>query len=260
MNLLLEHMAWPEVRAALDNGFLRVIVPVASIEQHGYHLPENTDEVLGRECAVMTAQLLGKTLVAPCVRPGISPHHMAMPGTVTFRIETFRMILEDYADCYARHGFREIVFLASHGGNVHPCREVTAAFAEKYPALSILTVTDVPTQDELRELECQAGLPKGTNGGHADERETSEMLSAVSEDVRMDCAEAGFVGVLSPALLQQFFTEGVASLTKVGCMGDPRAASAERGLWYRKTAAQKAAEEIRAQTRLKPSTDGRCFG
>jgi len=251
MKLLLEHMTWKEVGDALADGFSRVIVPVASIEQHGFHLPENTDEVLGRECAVMTAEILGKTLVAPCVRPGISPHHMTMYGTVTFRMETFRMILEDYVTCYARHGFREIVFHASHGGNVKPCREVAAAFAEKYPHLSILTVADVPTQEELRELERLAGLPEGTNGGHADERETAEMLSLVPEDVHMERAEAGFVGALSPELLTKFFSEGVASLTKVGCMGDPRKATAERGLWYRKIAAQKAADEILAQTKLK---------
>lgn len=244
MKLLLEHMTWPEVRTAIDSGVTRVIIPVASIEQHGYHLPEDTDEVLGSACALLTAEILGNTLVAPCIRPGISPHHMGLAGTVTLRVETFRMVLEDYVTCYARHGFTEIVFLASHGGNVKPCREVAKAFGEKYPHLKIVTVADVPTQDELRALEQQMNLPEGTNGGHADERETSEMLSIVPELVHMERAQAGFVGALSDDLLDRFFKQGVTSLTDVGCMGDPREAAAWRGLEYRRIAAQQAAAQI----------------
>ena len=247
--LKLEEMSWPEVKAALEEGYFRVIVPVASIEQHGYHLPENTDTVLGEACALMTAEKLGQSLVAPSIRPGISPHHMNLPGSLTFRIETFQMVLEDYVTCYARHGFREIVFLASHGGNVKPCQAVAAAMEEKYPDVRVLTVADVPTQEELRALEAAQNLPEGINGGHADERETSEMMSLVPHLVHMEVAEKGFVGALSPELLDRFFTEGVTSLTEVGCMGDPRQATAEAGIWYREQAAELMASRIREQSR-----------
>ena len=194
--LLLEHLSWPEVKQALESGYFRVIIPVASIEQHGYHLAENVDTVLGEACALMTAQKLGSTLVAPVIRPGISPHHMALPGTLTLRPETFKMLLWDYVDCYLRHGFREIVFLASHGGNVKPCEAVAAEFnaapAVKASGARVFTVKDVPTQEELRELEAIHGFEAGTNGGHADERETSEMLSLVPELVNMSAAARGW--------------------------------------------------------------------
>jgi len=247
--LLLEHLSWPEIKSALDNGFFRVIIPVASIEQHGYHLPENTDTVLGEACALMVAEKLGNTLAAPAIRPGISPHHMALPGTLTLRPETFRMLLWDYVDCYLRHGFREIVFLASHGGNVSPCEAVAAEF-NAMPAViesgaRIFTVKDIPSPEELREMECLHHLPVGTNGGHADERETAEMLSLTPELVHMEDAARGWCDPLTPELLEQFFTQGVTSLTEVGCIGDPRNATAERGVWYREQAAEKLAQIIR---------------
>ncbi len=243
-SLKLEELSWPEIRDAMANGYTRVIIPVASIEQHGYHLPENTDTVLGEACALMVAEKLGASLVAPAVRPGISPHHMSMPGTLTLRMETFRMVLEDHVNCYLQHGFRSIVFLCSHGGNVKPCEAVAAAIGAAHPEAEILTVADVPTPDELRALEAAQGLPVGTNGGHADERETSEMLSLTPGLVRMDRAARGFCEPLSPALLKRFFEEGVVSLTEVGCVGDPRPATAEAGLWYREQAAELLAQRI----------------
>ena len=252
MNTLkLEELTWPQIRDALAEGFTRVIIPVASIEQHGYHLPENTDTVLGEAAALMVAEKLGHTLVAPSIRPGISPHHMSMPGTLTLRPETFQMLLEDYVVCYLRHGFHSIVFLCSHGGNVKPCEAVASAIGKMHPEAEILTVADVPTQDELRELERARNLPTGTNGGHADERETSEMLSLVPDLVCMEKAQPGFCEPLTPELLSRFFEEGVVSLTEVGCIGDPCPASAQNGFWYREQAAELLAGRIRALTHQK---------
>ena len=247
--LKLEELSWPEIRDALAAGYRRVLIPVASIEQHGYHLPENTDTILGEAAAVLTAQKLGHTLVAPAVRPGISPHHMAMPGTLTLRPETFRMLLEDYVNCYLQHGFESIVFLCSHGGNVRPCQEVAAAIGAAHPEAEILAVADVPTQEELRALETERGLAEGVNGGHADERETSEMLSIVPELVHMDRARPGYCRPLTPELLTRFFSEGVASLTEVGCIGDPTQATAEAGVWYREQAADLLCQRILAQSK-----------
>ena len=243
-------MTWPEIAEALKNGFYRVIIPVASIEQHGYHLPENTDTVLGEAAAMLVAKKLGNSLVAPSVRPGISSHHMGMPGTLTLRLETFQMLLEDYVTCYVTHGFREIVFLASHGGNVKPCQKVAADMSAKYPQVKIVAVADVPSQAELRELERSQGLPVGTNGGHADERETSEMLSIIPELVHMDRAEKGYCEPLEKSTLERFFTEGVLSLTEVGCIGNPCPATAEAGIWYRKTAAELLCTQIRQKLNL----------
>jgi len=247
--LLLDHLTWPEIKKDLEDGFFRVIIPVGAVEQHGYHLAENTDVILGEACALMVAEKLGKTLVAPVIRPGISPHHMVLPGTLTLRIETFRMLCRDYVDCYIHHGFKEIVFLAAHGGNVKPCQAVCdEVLSDAHIAASgvrIFTVKDIPSPDELRELEAVHGLPVGTNGGHADERETAQMLSLRPELVDMDKAAKGWCEPLTPELLDQFFTKGVTTLTEVGSIGDPRPATGQRGLWYREQAASVLAGQIR---------------
>jgi len=115
--LLLEEMTWPEIRTALQNGMRTVVVCAASIEQHGPHLAERTDTTLGYAEAEALARRLGNALVAPVIRPGLSAHHMVLPGTVTLRPEVFRGVVEDYISSYVRHGFTTIVLISSHGGN-----------------------------------------------------------------------------------------------------------------------------------------------
>ena len=122
--VLLEEMTWPEIRDALQNGMRTVVVCAASIEQHGPHLAERTDTTLGYAEAEALARRLGNALVAPVIRPGLSAHHMVLPGTVTLRPEVFRGVVEDYISSYVRHGFTTIVLISSHGGNFDALEEV----------------------------------------------------------------------------------------------------------------------------------------
>ena len=247
MKLLLEEMTWPEIRDALNDGDDCVIVPVGSIEQHGYHLPLCTDAALGQNAALELAVRLGNALVAPAVRPGLSEHHMAFPGTLTLRPETFRMLLEDYAGCYIRHGFHKIVFLVSHGGNTTACKQILEDLRKKNPDICFAYAAYFPTSEELKEAETVYALPAGANGGHADDRETSEMLVLRPDLVLMERAAPGFTEPLTREHLKLFFDEGAHSLSEVGCIGDPRGAGAARGKWYIKLAADRLAREVREQ-------------
>ena len=113
----LEEMTWPEVEAARGEGVETVIVPTASVEQHGPHLPLLTDTLIGDRVAEMTARKLGKTLVAPVIRPGLSSHHMGFPGSFTLSPETFHRVLEEYCLSLLTHGFRAFILTSGHGGN-----------------------------------------------------------------------------------------------------------------------------------------------
>ena len=93
--LLLEEMAWPEIKAALENGMRTVIVFAGAVEQHGPHLAEITDAARARAEAIDLAERLGDALVAPVIRPGISEPHMSMPGTISLRPEVFKGLMED---------------------------------------------------------------------------------------------------------------------------------------------------------------------
>ena len=77
----LPHMTRPEVEELLTRTDM-VIIPVASLEQHGTHLPIGTDYLNGVERAKRIAYRTD-VLVAPILLPGQSPYHMGFAGTVT---------------------------------------------------------------------------------------------------------------------------------------------------------------------------------
>jgi creatinine amidohydrolase/Fe(II)-dependent formamide hydrolase-like protein len=230
---LLEEMTWPEIKEALAEGYRTVIIVAASIEQHGPQLAELTDTAIGQAYAIDLAKRLGKALVAPVIRPGLSKHHLALPGSLSLRPEIFAGVVEDYVSCYVKHGFENIVLFSSHGGNVKALETIAENLRGKYPEVKIVTGISLEALGELqRRLEKMENVPAGACGGHACDFETSVMLALHPEHVRMDKAQPGYVGTPSPELLERFFTEGVTAISPIGVMGDPSRADAERGRRY----------------------------
>jgi creatinine amidohydrolase len=111
----LPHMAWPEVRDLLTRTDM-VILPVASLEQHGLQGPIGTDFLNGLERAKLIAQRTD-VLVAPILFPGNSPYHMAFPGTITLPAETIQLVYVQAAQSLIAHGFKRFLLLNSHAGN-----------------------------------------------------------------------------------------------------------------------------------------------
>src|ERR1700761_2589768 len=99
----LELMTYKDVAAALLRGFDTVIVPCGAVEQHGPHLPLCMDADHAEALAELIALRLGRTLIAPAIRVGCSSHHLAFPGTISLRPETFEAICSDYCTGLARH-------------------------------------------------------------------------------------------------------------------------------------------------------------
>lgn len=111
----LPHMTWPEVRDLLTRTDM-VILPVASLEQHGLQGPIGTDFLNGLERAKLIAQRTD-VLVAPILFPGNSPYHMAFPGTITLPAETIQLVYVQAAQSLIAHGFKRFLLLNSHAGN-----------------------------------------------------------------------------------------------------------------------------------------------
>lgn len=111
----LPHMTWPEVESLLERTDM-VIIPVGSLEQHGYQLPIGTDSLNGIERAKLIAQRTD-VLVAPILLAGNSPYHMGFPGTITLSLETLQKVYVEAAESLLRHGFKRFLILNSHGGN-----------------------------------------------------------------------------------------------------------------------------------------------
>ena len=228
--VLIGEMSWFEIKTAMENGADTVIICAASSEQHGPHMSESTDEVLGLHQCETLAKNLGNALVAPVIRPGLSDHHMALPGSITLRPETFKMLVEDYVSAYVRHGFKNIVLVSSHGGNFATIGKLAGEFAEKYPDVKI--VSGIPLEALVGLLvrqEAEAGLPKSACGGHACAWETSVMLYLRPDLVDMDKAEAGFLGTVDKAMTDRLFKDGIVAMSPNGIIGDAKVATAKLG-------------------------------
>lgn len=225
--LLLEEMTWPEVGEAVAAGRTTVVVAVGAVEQHGPHLPLLVDAARGDRLALEVARRLGDALVAPTIRVGCSEHHMAFPGTLSLRRSTLEALCMDYCVSLARHGFRRICLVPSHGGNFTPLAEMlddlNSAVA---PECEVRAYTDLRGFIDVwvRAVEEVAGAGSLV-GGHADIAESSEMLVIRPDLVRRERAEAGYVDGVDEALLARMFQDGFRTVTPNGVLGDARGMS-----------------------------------
>ncbi len=103
----LPHMTVPEVQDLLSRSDM-VILPVASLEQHGLHLPIGTDYLNGVERAKLIAQR-ADVLVAPILLPGQSPYHMGFEGTVTLPSPLIQEVYVEAAKSLMKHGFKRFL-------------------------------------------------------------------------------------------------------------------------------------------------------
>ena len=111
----LPHMTVPEVQELRTRSDM-VIIPVASLEQHGLHLPIGTDYLNGVARAQLIAQQ-ADVLVAPILLPGQSPYHMGFEGTITLPSTLIQEVYVEAAKSLMRHGFKRFLILNAHGGN-----------------------------------------------------------------------------------------------------------------------------------------------
>jgi creatinine amidohydrolase len=178
-----------EFRERMQSGELKAcIIPVAAIEQHLEHLAMEHD---WRSC-VTVATLVAERLrphvvVAEGLMAGISEHHMKHPGTLSLSPGAFQAVLHDLIDSMVRAGFKNIVVLNGHGGNIVPCHAIWDQFLRRFQVnLHFLPYWDVLTKDDARELLQSGSEMPYQLPGHAQEFETSFALAAFPENVRTD--------------------------------------------------------------------------
>lgn len=225
-------MDWKTIKGKIESGMDTVIICTASVEQHGFHLPELTDTLIGEAVALRTAEKMGNALVAPVIRPGLSDHHLPMSGSLTLRPEIYRGIIEDYLASYKRHGFKRAVIFSSHGGNFNENESLVKNLREIHPDMQISSALTLrQLLDLMLQFEQKYDLAEGSTG-HGGAMETSVMLHIAPELVDMKKAEPGYIGPLTDEALGKLFKEGIIGLTDVGILGDPRPAKAEWGEYF----------------------------
>ncbi len=231
-SLRLEELTWPEVKAAIDEGFDTVVFAVGSTEQHGPHLPLSTDTVIGEWLAEATASRLGHALIGPALRIGCSEHHLAFPGTISVESETLRGLLASYTKTLLKHGFRRAVMIPSHGGNFEVVAKVAGELRQQLPGKQIVTFADLKQLITASHVASgEFGISAGASGAHAGELETSIMLFLRPDLVDMKHAEEGFTGDIGP-LIPDLLKYGLAKVTSNGILGDGRLGDAHRGMRY----------------------------
>jgi creatinine amidohydrolase len=108
-------MNWMQVRdhAATDD---RAVLPIGSTEQHA-HLSLAVDTILSERVAVEAAEPL-QIPVFPPVAYGLTPNFVEYPGTITLRMSTLCAMVTDILDGIVKSGFRRILIVNGHGGNI----------------------------------------------------------------------------------------------------------------------------------------------
>ena len=242
-------MTWPDIKSAIEQGYMTVVVAAGSTEQHGPHLPTMTDTRIGDELAHRVALKLGHTLQAITISVGCSRHHLAFPGTISLRDATLRMITLDYIDSLARGGFNRIIFLPLHGGNFPVIQQTLKEAQTAHQGIEIIGVTDVTKLfDCLNAASAEFGIKANESGAHAGESETSIMMALEKNLVINGRLAPGYIGLTGEKELKIVSEQGMSAITKNGVLGDPRKASADKGENYLNRLTEFLIQEIKKQS------------
>ena len=238
---------WGRLRApalrqlAAENAI--AIVPVGSIEQHGPHLPVQVDALLAGEVAKRAARLVSAhqpVVVTPVVWSGLAEHHMSFGATLTLDMQTFTALLRCVCTSVVRHGFRRVLLLNGHGGNIAALSVITGELARELEApIASATYWHVAQARFEAILEAQRTVR------HACEAETSMLLAL--EPGLVDTAALAAIDPPTEGLGAEggvYRYRPIADYTESGVIGCPSAASAEKGKQLLDAAAEALCERL----------------
>ena len=227
-------MTWQEVAGA-DTGRWIAVLPLAAVEQHGPHLPLGVDTYIGEAYLARVEKILPDDLPVtflPVQRIGVSAEHLSYPGTLTFSAATAIAAWTELGESLARAGVRKLVLITSHGGNVAAMEIVARELRTRLGMLAVIVgwhrfgyPDDVFDGEEKR------------HGTHAGDVETSLMLAAKPDTVRMD--KAANAVPMTVALAKEFkwlgayrpagFAWMTQDLHPSGSLGDATLATPQKG-------------------------------
>lgn len=164
----LENLSYPEVDEYLKEKDI-ILVPTGSVEQHSPYGLIGTDFITAEAVAQRVAEAM-QILVAPTVKYGVSPHHMAFSGTVSLMPDTMIRLISDIIQSLVAHGFRRIVFINGHGGNISSIKTAM----ERLKARMIQGCFELISWYEMEEVrQLSIDLFAGQEGHHATPSEVS---------------------------------------------------------------------------------------
>lgn len=215
-----------------------LIVPVGSVEQHGPHLPLDTDTRIATAVARGVADQLTEDdgsdyLVAPAIGYGASGEHEGFAGTVSIGTSALQMLLVEFGRSAAGWVSR-LVFVNGHGGNMEALTAATAVLRR-----------------EGRDVGWFSCTVTGADA-HAGHTETSVLLHISPADVHSDYWLPGNSAPLAE-LMPRLRSGGIAAVSDVGVLGDPTTATAADGARIFAAMVDGCAQRVR---RWMPDPDG----
>ncbi|WP_193046230.1 mycofactocin biosynthesis peptidyl-dipeptidase MftE [Mycolicibacterium baixiangningiae] len=211
-----------------------LIVPVGSTEQHGPHLPLDTDTRIATAVAREVAHSLAPSWsLAPAVGYGASGEHESFPGTISIGTAALRLLLVEFGRSASNWASR-VVFVNGHGGNAEALAGATALL--RY---------------EDRDVAWCPCVAKDSDA-HAGHTETSVLLYISPGDVHIDHWQRGNTAPLRE-LMPQLRQGGVAAVSEVGVLGDPTTATGTDGARLFGEMVQQCADRI---ARWAPDSNG----
>lgn len=185
----LAHLSYIDIREYLKTKDT-ILIPMASTEQHGPHLPLYTDTITAVEVSERVSEAIG-VLHTPPIWAGYSPQHMYGAGegrgTITLRSQTLLNLMYDVARSCIHHGFNRIIFINGHGSNIKVVDPVLRRL--RYETGALISFVKPYMERYTGILEgLMENPPEETPGWHSSELETSQDLAWNPDLVRMERA------------------------------------------------------------------------
>lgn len=185
--MLFANLNYPSIRALIED--VVVVLPLGATEQHGPHMAVSTDtDIVTHLAGAAEASLPERVLLCPALPFGASHHHLSFGGTISINPALYTQVIVDMVGSLLRNGFRRIVLLNGHGGNITPVKQALAILSADFDETSPANIALV-TYWELAGKPFAGEAPMESPAlSHACEYETSMMLHLFPEKVWMDKA------------------------------------------------------------------------
>lgn len=227
------------------------VLPIGAIEQHGPHLPIDTDLVIAERVARAAIDSVGESLdcwLLPAIAYSKSDEHAWSPATIWVSARTLLSLLDDIGRSIARMGFGRLVLFNGHGGN---SALLSVALREIRSATGLMTFLAHPVVPPDRGGVSGASIGDERGMGiHGGVDETSLMLALAPETVDMGAASRNVPEHLADNRFVRFggsvpFGWLSNDFGPDGHIGDPTAASADYGAVLFEQAVTAFAEALR---------------
>jgi len=185
-------MTWPELRDAVQEGRIAVM-PTGIIEQHGPHLPLDTDIFLAQQISEKAAaKVPDKVVLVPPVVHGHSPHHMDFPGTLSVAPLNMINYVLDVCMSLSQHGFKKILMVNGHGSNMPVLDLVARQTIIQSKGEAACAVIFYMHSEEYERAALELFPEMSGRSGHADAVETALYLGLRPDLVQLDKARDDF--------------------------------------------------------------------